>query len=739
MRHISNVEVRLDLLKELQSAKRISKKVNKRWINYLDVSASFDIETTSTYMNEEKFAFMYIWMFQLNNVQVYGRTWEEFEDLKTVLSSVVNGGNILPLYVHNLGFEFQFIKDYFIWDNVFANNMRNPLRALSFDGWEFRDSYILSGMNLENTAKNLMNPLKKLKGNLDYKKIRHYKTELTQEEMDYCAEDVNIVVALINEHRTEFGDVTKIPMTRTGKVRNYVRNECYYDNKNHKKSSARKFINYRNLMKELTLHLEEYRALKKAFQGGFTHANHRYSGKILRNVASYDFTSSYPAVMCSEKFPMSSAEVALTNEGELVNGEHIIKNSTTTAFLFKIIMTNVKPIFHNDHYISSSKTRNLKGQIIDNGRVVSADSLEMIITEVDYKIIKSTYSFDEEIVWALKFNKGYLPKPVIKSILDLYQAKTELKGVKGQEVVYNSAKEKINGIYGMTVTDIVKDIMSYDSYEGWVTEVKDAEEVIDKYNNSRSRFLFYPWGVWVTAYARFNLWTAIIECGDDYVYSDTDSDKILNADKHQEYFKRYDKMIIRKLERMCDYHKFNHDLIKPKTVKGEEKPLGVWDFEGNYAYFKTLGAKRYITVKDSGVVEITVAGLSKKNGLEYMLEITNISYTKKYYNPNNPEDGYDIVMDDLEDAPRLLEFFDDEMVIPANRTGKMTHTYIDKTQQGYVTDYKGNEEYVISHSGTHLEDTSFRLSMSEEYINYLTQQSLVNMINNGAKLIGAVA
>ena len=48
--------------------------------------------------------------------------------------------------------------------------------------------------------------------------------------------------------------------------------------------------------------------LKKAFQGGFTHANAKYVGKLITDeVESQDFTSSYPAVMLSEKFPMSKA------------------------------------------------------------------------------------------------------------------------------------------------------------------------------------------------------------------------------------------------------------------------------------------------------------------------------------------------------------------------------------------------------------------------------------------------
>lgn len=61
-------------------------------------------------------------------------------------------------------------------------------------------------------------------------------------------------------------------------------------------------------MRNLILTPDEYNQLKRAFQGGFTHANAVYSGRILENVGSFDFTSSYPYVMISEKYPMGRGE-----------------------------------------------------------------------------------------------------------------------------------------------------------------------------------------------------------------------------------------------------------------------------------------------------------------------------------------------------------------------------------------------------------------------------------------------
>ena len=142
-------------------------------------------------------------------------------------------------------------------------------------------------------------------GDLDYSLIRTHLTPLTELEMQYCENDVAIITAYISEQIDLYDNVSKIPMTNTGRVRTHVRNECYYTAKSHKKSSKGKYIAYRKIMNDLTISIDAYKQLKRAFMGGFTHANANHSGKTLQDVSSIDFTSSYPSVMVSEKFPMS--------------------------------------------------------------------------------------------------------------------------------------------------------------------------------------------------------------------------------------------------------------------------------------------------------------------------------------------------------------------------------------------------------------------------------------------------
>ena len=146
------------------------------------------------------------------------------------------------------------MRKYFEWLEVFAVDERKPIKAVCSYGIEFRDSYILSGYSLEKTAENLQkHKLEKKVGYLDYDKVRTYATKLDENELKYCEYDILIVNAYINEQIEQYGDITKVPLTNTGRVRDFVRNNCYYTNTNHRKSSKGKYIRYRKIMNDLTL------------------------------------------------------------------------------------------------------------------------------------------------------------------------------------------------------------------------------------------------------------------------------------------------------------------------------------------------------------------------------------------------------------------------------------------------------------------------------------------------------
>lgn len=682
-----------------------------RFIKYINFPCAFDIEVSSFRFNDVKCSCMYIWQFGINGSCIYGRTWEEF---KTFIEAVkakfkISLNKRLVVYVHNLGYEFQFIRDLFEWESIFAREQRQPMYARTKDGIEFRCSYALSGSSLEQTAKDLTKyKCKKLVGFLDYEKIRTPKTPLTRKEIDYCIYDVYCVMNYIKEEIERFGDITKIPMTKTGKVRLKFREECFSDNNKTK---------YRDIIKNLKINdLNEYKILKRAFQGGFTHASCTKANTVWENVGSCDFTSSYPAVMLAECYPMSTGQKTY-----IKTVEEFEELSKSYCIIANVHFYSLKEKFKYEHFLSLSKcwrynennkavfmnekTKNIKP---DNGRIIEGEDIYTTITSVDWVTIKKVYDLDGiDFGQCYIYKKGYLPTQFVKVLLDLYAKKTTLKGVQGMEAEYMSAKADVNSSFGMCVTDIISDTITFENDWGITKKTpEDMNEIIEKYNGDIKRFLFYPWGVFITAYARRNLWTGIIELEKDYIYSDTDSVKYINPEKHKEYFNNYNKWIQNKLEKACLYHGFNVKAYAPKTIKGKEKPLGVWDDEAEdtpeghiYARtFKTLGAKRYMgehynfNIK-KWEIHCTIAGVNKKKTANWL------------NSQKNP-----------------FETFSDLMTVPEEYSGRMIVTYIDEPIDANITDYLGNTDFIKEHKGINMEKSEYNLTMSQMYIALLGGQ-----------------
>lgn len=687
-----------------------------------NVPCSFDIETTSFYRDSagntytynqyiklsenatkkvklEKCAIMYVWQFGINGYVIIGRTWDEFITMCDTIAKELhlNKSCKLICYVHNLSYEFQFMRNLFEWEKVFSIDLRKPIYAITKSHIEFRCSYLLSGYSLEKLGSQLLKyKCDKMVGDLDYSLLRHSKTELTPQELHYCVNDVIVVMCYIQERIEEYKGLTRLPITKTGFVRKYCRKHCLrkVNDSGHTVTN----YEYTDMIHDLSIgSMCEFDTLQRAFMGGFTHANAYYQDETMTDVSSYDFTSSYPYVMVAEQFPMSKGvEVTVKSEKQF---EFYISKY---CCVFDIEFTEIYAQVAQDNPISVSKCFVKENIAENNGRVVCGGKIALTITEVDFNIIRKFYTWKKMRIGRMYcYKRGYLPTEFVKSILKLYELKTKLKGVKGKEVEYLNSKEMLNSCYGMSVTNPLRDEFVYNG-EWDTTKITNEQkkELLDKYNTSKNRFLFYPWGVYVTAYARRNLFTGIFECGNDYIYADTDSIKLLNADRHKKYFEVYNAIVKVKLQKACRYHNIPFELCEPKTIKGVKKLMGVWDYEGNYKRFKTLGAKRYMVEEENALTvggvsydySITVSGVNKKSAIPYLYE--------KY--------GAD-----------MFDAFTNYLDIPPSATGKNIHTYIDYEIKGMITDYNGVSSDYNEKTGVHLEPTGYTLSISVMYLNYL--------------------
>ena len=450
------------------------KTIKDKGNNILDVSMSFDIETSSFFIDNEtnkivsleeydkkiksipkyennvtKSSLCYIWQFAIDDNIFIGRKLEDFVTFINIMKSKICNCKII-VYVHNLSYEFQFIRKYFKWNDVFAMDNRKVLFCKT-DFVTFKCSYLLSGKSLAKLTDDIHETkIEKLTGDLDYKLLRNEKTVLSETELKYCYNDVLIVTAYIKEQAKLYGKLNKIPLTNTGRVRRYVRKECF---KNKKYPVM--------IHNSLTLSPVEYKLARFTFQGGYTHANSLYTGLLCKDVSSYDFTSSYPTVMLSEKYPMSKG----TRKDNLTveKFENYIEKY---CCMFTVEYWDIKTKEGFQPLLSQSKCMRKENVKNDNGRVFSASYILTALTDVDYRNIKQFYSYSKiKIGVSYFYKKDYLPKEIVQSVLKFYSDKTTLKGVKGKEVEYLLSKGMLNSLYGMSVYNPIKTQYLYDGEE----------------------------------------------------------------------------------------------------------------------------------------------------------------------------------------------------------------------------------------------------------------------------------
>ena len=223
----------------------------------------------------------------------------------------------------------------------------------------------------------------------------------------------------------------------------------------------------------------------------------------------------------------------------------------------------------------------------DNGRIIQAKSLEITLTDIDFYFILKTHVCEYEILECYFATYNYLPKKFINFILDKYVIKTKYKDVEEKELEYIKEKNKFNALYGMAVTNTIRDKVEYDNINGWnETELKN-KEIIELLNKEKNKgFLSFAYGVWVTAYARNNLLENVIKLDDKVLYCDTDSIK-LKEGYNKNIILEYNKKVIDKIEKVSNKLNIDVDKYSPKDIYGNKRFLGVFENDGFYEEFIT--------------------------------------------------------------------------------------------------------------------------------------------------------
>lgn len=422
---------------------------------YLDVTCTFDIETT----NSDIDGFAYSFQTCIDGVVVVPRYFEDWAEIIETLCDKwrVTDKRKLVLYVHNLGYEFTYLIQLLTlrWGDCKAlyTKSRHPLTLEFSNGIEFRDSLKLFQKSLARATEGCKH--EKLKGDLDYTVYRTPDTPLDDKEFAYCVNDVLGLYEAIERMKKERGfNAANIPISNTALVKQEVMKSVGKDNhfpvvkKNLALSKAQTFLAY------------------KAMAGGDTHGARWKAGYTFTNCNSYDFKSAHPSQQLLRKFPMGEP-FDLPDNVEIGFADSLIEDGFGWVGLLRFENLSVKdecpdPCISVSKFHSASK---FTDDDTDNGRILRVEWCEVYCDSNDWQRIKEGYDFDSVVVMkGFAFRLAYLPNSFRKTIFEKFKIKETMKNSPD----YMFSKICVNTIFGATAQKQIRD--------EYTAEIKDAIE-----------------------------------------------------------------------------------------------------------------------------------------------------------------------------------------------------------------------------------------------------------------------
>lgn len=589
---------------ELMYTRTGDKKYNT--LNVAVIPCGFDIESYKQ--------FMYIWTFTICDLTVIGYTWEDFKHLLSILKETFDLGKkikttkhrngtisenakapvVLPIFIHNIKYEWAFMKTQIIYAEPFyfdkAN--RNPMYVVGDDAFLFIDSYKIYPMSLEDVSK-AYTKTKKAVGDLDYNKPRNIEDakHLTEKELNYCVCDTKILSELASyTFDTYFKPYGKLPFTQNQLVKSVIKDtyKTVIDSMSDKERNE-----LTKHLHRITLSQDDYRFIReKGFRGGYCASSETETSN--EQVGYADLTSAYCGAILHDYFPM----------GEYITPSLKVDSENTIDYYAEKFCCQMRLKFYNlrssgDKLVKYESYSNVtpynadgsdpatkeesreasKAVLVNSSnKVWKAPCIVVSITEIDWEIYKKVYVWDKLEVLDFKTSvRGELPDYVKLTAIKLYGNKAKIKktgNTKSPE--YISAKTLVSNIFGAMVQKIDDEIVNGSETE-WYAKQRDS-------------ILKSQWGVYVAAHTRRKLINMILALGKEcWLYSDTDSIYyILNAHS-KKIFKDYNNKIKLKNTIMCQKYNLDFKIYDD---------LGCWDDESNKDLkiwrFKTLGSKAYL-------------------------------------------------------------------------------------------------------------------------------------------------
>lgn len=617
----------------------------------LECAMYLDTETSHNHNEDTPIGWLESICFEFNNEIVIVRKPSDFIQILNSIKSYyeLDITKKLVIYVHNLSYDFQFIKDWLIQEYgvEYTTIAVSSHKVISFmiDCFIFKCSYRLANKSLAKWGKDLNVLHKKLEDSVDYDKINYQDDTLTYTELKYQYYDVLCLKECVIKQMDLYNDnLQTIPLTATA----YIRREMLTNYKKNRHENRKLFDKWK-------MNVDEYKQNRVCFGGGYTHGNRFYKAQTIdlsqtnSIIKHRDFTSHYPSCLRVNKFPVGKW-LLLYNEQDNVTIETVLNNTDEYCLLTKLVVSNLK-IKRGITFPYAQYSKLYQGQInhcrftCDNGRVLEMKGQsEIVLTEMDLKLFKSQYTFDYTIVSVLASAKDYLPQYIIETIDTFFKGKTHYKEIvhelkKQGYTDYNpkmleatldlmKSKNGLNAVYGCMATDIVRLEWSMDLVGEWEREIVSdllIQAKLDKFNKNPNSTLSYSFGVYCTSYARAELFQYIETIGyENVIYVDTDSAfYISNSDIE----KRIDVLNSEKRKHAEDIKAY---IV---TDKGSKVYYDYFDDEEERIQkFRFLHSKCYCYIEENGNEHLTVAGvsaLSKDKSINRMQELGNIDNLAK--------------------------------------------------------------------------------------------------------------
>lgn len=514
---------------------------------------------------------------------IYGNNIEDF------MKFCQNKRENYVLYFHNLKFDGEYIFNYLLNNGYECIKDKKERRDKTFttlisDTGQFYsieiffdtknkkhinkvtiyDSLKILNFSVEQIAKDFNLPIRKLE--LDYKTNREIGHVLTQDEIDYIRNDVEIMARALKIMFDE--KLTKMTIGSDA-LSNY-------------KEMNKNFNKYFPV-----LPYEIDKDIRKSYKGGFTYLNDVYKEKETKEGIVLDVNSLYPSVMKFEKLPFGEP---LYFNGKYEYDMLYPLYVQTFSCMFKIKKNKIPTIqiknnlsFLPNEYIKSSE----------------GDIVTLTLTNIDIELF-----FEHYDVYEITYHSGWkfrAIKGLFTSYID-YWSEQKINAKKDKnDALYRISKLMLNSLYGKF--GLNPDVRGKYPY-------LDEDEVVRyaMYPKETRNSIYIPVASFITSYARRKTITTSQSIKDFttskygidyYIYSDTDSIHLLNIDESE-------------LSSFVDIDDYR---------------LGAWKLESKFKRGKYIRQKCYIELGYDDKLNVTIAGLPKKLAPLINFENFNIGFT----------------------------------------------------------------------------------------------------------------